>query len=214
MFTGLIQSLGEIERLENLEGGLRLFVRSAGSGLGSLQRGDSISVNGCCLTVVNSDPSEVLEFEVSPETLGCTSLGSLQLGSRVNLESCVRPQTPMGGHFVTGHVDALGEIVSIENFGHFTRVTIRLPTDFSRLVVSKGSIAVDGVSLTVNEILPEDQISLMIIPHTWKETIFSQYRLGSRVNLEFDILAKYVESMLMRTGTQKGIPNAFVRPHS
>ena len=192
MFTGLIESLGTIETIERTATGMRLVVRTDLEQ--ELTPGDSLSVNGVCLTVITSDPPGV-RADVSPETARVTTLGDLQPGAEVNLERSMRADARVGGHFVQGHVDATGSIESITQEGDSYRVTVRFPRDLAPLLVNKGSIAVDGISLTIAS-LDGDCFAVQIIPHTWERTNLHAAAIGAAVNLECDILGKYVARAL------------------
>ena len=192
MFTGLIESLGTIEQIERTATGMRLVVRTDLEK--ELAAGDSLSVNGVCLTVIASDRPGV-RADVSPETARVTTLGDLQPGAEVNLERSMRADARVGGHFVQGHVDATGSIESIMQEGDSYRVTVRFPRDLAPLLVHKGSIAVDGISLTIAS-LDGDRFDVQIIPHTWERTNLHAAAIGAAVNLECDILGKYVARAL------------------
>ncbi|MEY4033078.1 MAG: hypothetical protein RL492_272 [Verrucomicrobiota bacterium] len=195
MFTGLVQATGKVHSLEVLAtGATRLALASpllAGAELGA-----SIAVNGCCLTVT-SVQGDVATFDLLAETLRLTNLGELQVGSVVNLEPSLRPTDRMGGHFVTGHVDACGTVAFFGPDGADWRLDIHAPPAVLRHVVKKGCIAVDGMSLTVAEVLPEG-FRIWIIPHTLAVTNLAARVAGQRVNLESDLLAKYAEKLLVR----------------
>lgn len=192
MFTGLIESLGTIEKIERTATGIRLVVRTDLDK--ELTAGDSLSVNGVCLTVIASDQPGV-RADVSPETARVTTLGELQPGAEVNLERSMRADARVGGHFVQGHVDATGSIEGITKEGDSYRVTVRFPRDLEALLVHKGSIAVDGISLTIAS-LDGDRFDVQIIPHTWERTNLHAAAIGATVNLECDILGKYVARAL------------------
>jgi riboflavin synthase len=190
MFTGLIESLGRIIDVAEAPAGLRLRVRADVSA--ALVLGESIAVNGVCLTVVDAS-SEVVGFDVSPETARVTTLGGLDAGALVNLERSLKADARMGGHFVQGHVDATGTIEGLQPEGESYRLTIAIPSVLLPLVVHKGSIAVDGVSLTVASV--DDgrmRFDVQVIPFTWQHTRFKAARPGDAVNIECDILGKYV----------------------
>lgn len=194
MFTGLVEDLGEVVALENTSsGGVQLFV-SAPRIAPEVRLGDSVAVNGCCLTVAEK-PEGLLRFDLLQETLARTSLGGVQGGGQVNLERALQAGGRMGGHFVQGHVDCTTPIVAIEPKGADVRLEIALPEGGGRYLVEKGSIAVDGISLTVAQ-LGTDRFVLWIIPHTLAHTNLGGRRVGELVNLEYDLLAKYVERML------------------
>ena len=188
MFTGLIEALGGVAETRELPSGRRL--RIATEIAGQLAPGDSIAVNGVCLTVVEFDASG-FEAEVSPETLRVTNLAGLRNGSTVNLERPLLPSDRLGGHFVQGHVDGVGHIVSIRQEADFWWVSVGFPIDLARYIVIKGSIAVDGISLTVAGLDP-DRFTVQIIPHTWRHTNLHARSVGEAVNIECDIIGKYV----------------------
>lgn len=193
MFTGLIEELGTINAIEPLEAGLRLTV-SASIVTTDVAHGDSIAVNGVCLTALDATPNS-FAADVSPETLDKTTIGSLSVGSRVNLERAVTPSTRLGGHIVQGHVDTRGVFLGAENEGDFWTVTIGFPSDFARYLIFKGSVAVEGISLTVAK-LNEDSFEIAVIPKTWEVTNLHSLSPGDAVNLEADVIAKYVERLL------------------
>ena len=196
MFTGIIEELGAIRRLSSLsEGGgegARLEV-SGGIVVSDARLGDSIAVNGVCLTVVDRGP-DWFAADVSAETLRRTSLKRARGGTRVNLERPLMPSTRLGGHLVQGHVDGTGKFSEARREGEGWIVRIEFPTELARYIVEKGSIAVDGISLTVAK-LGEDWFELAIIPHTWNVTNLNALERGAEVNLEVDLIAKYVERM-------------------
>ena len=194
MFTGLVEKTGEVVGLRNNpHGGVSLYL-NGGEIFGSSKIGDSIAVNGCCLTVAAIE-SEVARFDLLQETLARTSLGAVQPGASVNLERAMAAGMRFGGHFVQGHVDGTAEILRIEAAGADWRMDVALPPEGRRYVVRKGSIAVDGISLTVSDLEPE-KFTLWIIPHTWAVTNLSERSVGDRVNLEYDMLAKHVERVV------------------
>ncbi len=188
MFNGLIEGVGEVVGLEEIPKGWRL---SVGAEVASeLGLGESIAVNGVCLTVVESATGR-FEAEISPETAKVTSLGQLKVGGVVNLERSMRADTRVGGHFVQGHVDATGTIEGIIHEAEFHRIVIGFPQELASLFVLKGSIAVDGISLTVAS-LERSRFEVQIIPFTWSHTNLKESRVGDTVNLECDIIGKYV----------------------
>lgn len=194
MFTGIIEELGTVDRFESLPAGARIRVRCR-EVLGDLQHGASISVNGVCLTVVCFDASG-FSADVSPETLERSNLGELRTGALVNLERALSPSGRLGGHLVQGHIDGTGEFLGLEPLGNSNWwLTVRVPSDLERYVVEKGSIAIDGVSLTVASI-EGDVVAAAMIPLTYEQTALRTRRRGDRVNLECDILAKYVEKLI------------------
>jgi riboflavin synthase len=193
MFTGLVQTLATIHRVEPAAPGKRLVVESPELAA-TARLGDSIAVNGCCLTVVEN-ASGRLTFEAGPETLRLTNLGELEPGSRVNLEGSLRVGDPLGGHFVTGHVEAVGAVDERHDDRDWSTFWFRFPRELGRYLVPKGSVAVDGVSLTVVDVEVE-RFSVQLIPHTLAVTTLGERRPGDRVNLETDLLAKYVQKQL------------------
>lgn len=193
MFTGLIIELAEVVSLEKKTESARLSLR-ANEVVKDAALGDSISVNGVCLTVVNMEKDR-LSFDVSYETLKSTNLGNLKRGDRVNLEPSLRPNSKLGGHFITGHVEDVGKIRSKTPLGNALRIEIETPNNVLRYLVEKGSVAVDGISLTVVDVL-KDAFNVVIIPHTAKLTTIGFKNVGDTVNLEPDILGKYVARFL------------------
>lgn len=193
MFTGLIEELGNIVAVEPVAGGVKLRL-TAHLIATDLDDGDSIAVNGVCLTALETTPAG-FSADVSPETLDRTTLGNLKIGSPVNLERSVTPATRLGGHIVQGHVDGRGTFLSAEPAGDFWTVRIGFPSDVARYLVSKGSITVEGISLTIAAIT-DSHFDIAVIPKTWKMTNLSSLKPGEEVNLEVDIIAKYVERLL------------------
>jgi riboflavin synthase len=193
MFTGIIEEVGHVSAIEPLQDGIRITV-AASLVTDRSSAGDSIAVNGVCLTVINMK-SNAFAADVSAETLDRSTLGGLAEGSPVNLERAVTPQTRMGGHIVQGHVDARGELVSSSRHGDFYTIKIRFPAEISRYLVYKGSVAVEGISLTIAR-LADDFFEIAVIPKTWDMTNLSSLKSGDAVNLEVDVIAKYVERML------------------
>ncbi len=193
MFTGIVRELGRVVSIDGRPDGVRLEVEApqaaAAAGLG-----DSVAVNGCCLTVVGSDGGR-LAFDAVPETLRRTTLGALQPGDPVNVEPALRVGDPLGGHFVQGHVDGVGRVQSIEAEGEGLRVFVAAAPELLRYCVEKGSITVEGVSLTVAE-LADDAFAVALVPHSLAETTLSELAPGREVNLEVDVLAKYAERLL------------------
>ncbi|WP_426415959.1 riboflavin synthase [Aestuariirhabdus sp. LZHN29] len=202
MFTGIIETVGHIARTEPRGGDLRLCVDSGALDLGDVKLGDSIATNGVCLTVTGLTGSGYWA-DVSQETLACSTLGELVPGAVVNLEKAMQPSGRFGGHMVSGHVDGIGRIVGIRDEGRSVRYRIEPPPGLGRYIANKGSITVDGVSLTVNG-LEGDSFELNIVPHTAEQTIISRYREGHRVNLEVDLVARYLERLLQGDDTQSG----------
>jgi riboflavin synthase len=193
VFTGIVEELGEVADLDVDDAGARLAIRAPK--LAPLANiGDSISISGACLTIVEID-NDLLRFEAVPETLSRTSLGSLQHGDPVNLEDALRAGEPFGGHLVQGHVDGVGRITAITAEGDGYRITVETPRKLLRYLAEKGSISVAGISLTVAS-LGDDGFDVAVIPHTWKSTTVSRWNVGDTVNLEVDVIAKYVERLL------------------
>lgn len=194
MFTGIIQDVGRIRAVEPRGGDLRLVVEAAGLPLAGARPGDSIAVNGVCLTAVSIDGS-TFAADVSRETLSLTTLSECRAGTRVNLEPALRAGDALGGHLVSGHVDGIGEVVETQDDGRSVRVAFRAPTELLRYFARKGSVAVDGVSLTINDVRDE-HFAVNLVPHTLDATTFRELAPGRRVNLEIDTIARYVERLL------------------
>lgn len=194
MFTGIIQAKGKVASLQHAGSDARLKIDTGKLDLSDASLGDSIAVNGVCLTAVQLD-NHAFEADVSGETLKRSSLGDLRAGSAVNLELAMLPTTRFGGHIVSGHVDGLAELIDISEQGQSIKMRFRLPDELGRYVAEKGSICIDGVSLTVNAV-EGAEFEVNLVPHTMKETILDSYRAGSRVNIEVDIIARYLERML------------------
>ena len=194
MFTGIITAVGAVQELRAQGGDCRIAVRAPGWDLAAFDLGESIAVNGVCLTVVHRQ-GEVFAADVSVETLQCTSLGTLAAGSRVNLERALLAGQPLGGHLVSGHVDGQGEVIAIRPDARSTRIDVRVPDELARFVAAKGSVTIDGVSLTVNTVAGSE-FSVNIVPHTLQHTIIGFYAVGTAVNLEVDQVARYLERLL------------------
>jgi riboflavin synthase len=193
MFTGIVQEIGSVTAVEGGSEGATLRI-AAPRTAPTVPLGGSVAINGCCLTAEAIDGDSMV-FHAVPETLGRTGIGALEPGSRVNVEPAIRAGDPLGGHYVQGHVDGTGIVRSVVPEGDGARVHIDTPTEILRYCVEKGSIVVDGVSLTVAE-LGESSFAVALIPHTLAETTLGGVAPGSRVNLEVDVLAKYVERLL------------------
>lgn len=194
MFTGLVAALATVADIKQDPPGIRLVIDDPLLS-SHVSVGDSLAINGCCLTVVEVDGSQ-MHFEAGSETLSRTNLGELQVGSQVNLESSVRAGEPMGGHFVMGHIDCVGHVLRREDEGEWSTMWFRVPAEWTREMVAKGSIAVDGVSLTLVEV-QSDSFSVALIPHTLTVTTLGRRTPGDRVNIETDVLAKYVQKAVM-----------------
>lgn len=208
MFTGIIKAIGRIEQLERRGGDLRITIAADDLARDEHAIGDSIAINGVCLTIVELTGSG-FAADVSNETMDVTALRGLSVGSGVNLEPALKLGDALGGHLVTGHVDCIGTVQTLRSDARSTRMTIELPAKFSRYVARKGSICVDGVSLTVNAV-SERSFDVNIIPHTSAATIIGDYREGRAVNIEVDLLARYLERM-MSDGS--GMTEDFLRKH-
>jgi riboflavin synthase len=199
MFTGIVQSVGHVTRLEPRGGDVRLTVDTAGAERGAfyladVRAGDSIAVSGVCLTVVALGAHD-FSADVSNETLALTSLRQLKPGDAVNLEKALRLADRLGGHLVSGHVDGLGKVVSITPDGRSQRWSFEVPPALSRYIAAKGSVCIDGVSLTVNEVSAQ-RFGVNLIPHTIEHTTFHARRVGDAVNIEVDVIARYTERLL------------------
>ncbi|WP_457622451.1 riboflavin synthase [Persephonella sp.] len=197
MFTGLIEEVGKITGIRHRSGGLSIDVK-AEKILEDTEIGDSIAINGVCLTVTEIRDGG-FSFDLSQETLNRTSFSKIKIGDYLNLERALKVSDRLGGHIVQGHVDTTGTIEGIQRSGDHTVLTIQFPLDFQDLVVEKGSIAVDGISLTINQVY-NSRLKINIIPHTMESTNLRYRQIGDPVNLEFDILGKYVLNVLRRTG--------------
>jgi riboflavin synthase len=193
MFTGIIQTIGEVDSIEANGGDVQLQIAAPGLGLDTVAIGDSIAVNGCCLTVTRLTDDAFIA-DVSHETLNVTTLGGWQVGMLVNLERALTAGQALGGHYVTGHVDGVATVTALETDARSTRIQIEVPKPFARYIARKGSITVDGVSLTVNEVGPAT-FAVNLIPHTLDATILNRYVVGTRVNFEVDIIARYLERL-------------------
>lgn len=195
MFTGIILSIGRIGKIEPKGGDVRLTVETGKLPMADTQLGDSIAVNGVCLTAVELGAHHFCA-DVSRETLSRTTLGTCKAGTAVNLEPALTPTTRLGGHLVSGHVDGVGTIVQRQSDGRSERFTIEAPAALAKYIAEKGSICVDGISLTVNSI-DGARFGLNIVPHTLVETTLGQMRAGDKVNLEVDVIARYLERLLL-----------------
>jgi riboflavin synthase len=193
MFTGLIIEMGKIISSQKRSNSMMLSLKS-NTIASAAQNGDSISVNGVCLTVVNKN-NNILTFDLSKETIASTNLGVLKAGDKVNLEPSLSPTSKIGGHFVTGHVDGIGQICSKENIGDMMKIGIEAPQKIMKFFVEKGSVSVDGISLTIVDIF-RNSFTVVIIPHTAKCTTIGLKTIGDTVNIEADIIGKYVAKFL------------------
>jgi riboflavin synthase len=216
MFTGIIQAVGSLRRLDRRGGDVRLEIGTGKLDLSDVKGGDSIATSGVCLTVVGQG-ADWFAADVSLETLSLTTLGSLGPGSHVNLEKSLGVTDRLGGHMVSGHVDGVGEVLSLGQDGRSWRYRLRAPDALARYIARKGSICIDGVSLTVNAV-DGAEFELNIIPATMRETVFEGYRAGSRVNLEVDLVARYLERLLQGDAAAQpdksgGISREFLASH-
>jgi riboflavin synthase len=194
MFTGIIQGLGTLKDVRQAGQGLVLTIHPDFS-IKDPQEGESIAVNGVCLTAATISHN-VFSVEVSPETLSRTTLPGLRVGSRVNLELALRLSDRLGGHLVSGHVDGIGEVIEKEHLNRFTLFTIAIPESLDRYIIEKGSVAIDGISLTVNS-CNKGRFSVAIIPHTAKLTTMGFRNKGDKINIEVDLIGKYIEKLLL-----------------
>jgi riboflavin synthase len=194
MFTGIIEAIGKIELIEDIDSDKRFVINSGSMNLSDVQCGDSISVNGVCLTVVDLQ-EKGFSVDVSVETLSCTTFSDLAAGDQLNLEKALQLSSRLSGHMVSGHVDGKGTIQNKLADARSERFEIKFPAEIGKYICKKGSICIDGVSLTIND-AGESTFSVNIIPHTLQETIFSEYTEGTQVNLEVDIVARYMESLM------------------
>jgi len=209
MFTGIIKTKGTIRAMDKRGGDVRLSVQSDGLPWSDYELGESIAVNGVCLTAVALH-EDGFDTDVSVETLDVTALGGLVVGSPVNLEPAISLGERLGGHLVSGHVDCTGRVVARDTDARSIRLVIEIPKDYARYVAKKGSVCVDGVSLTVNEV-SGNTFDLNIIPHTADVTIIDDYAAGTVVNIEVDLLARYLERLLDKDGD--GISIDFLKAH-
>lgn len=195
MFTGIIEAVGTVSSCKQSGGDMQLIVETGSLDMSDVALGDSIAVNGTCLTAVKLEGNH-FQADVSAETLAHTTLGGFETGRRVNLEKALTPSSRLGGHLVSGHVDGIGKVMERKTVGNSERFRLESPPGLSRYIARKGSICVDGVSLTVNSV-SGNEFDLNIVPHTLANTVMDDYEAGSLVNLEVDIIARYIERMLL-----------------
>ena len=195
MFTGIVKDVGQVQAREPRGGDLRLVIACQQLDLRAVHVGDSLCVQGCCLTAVGLTGT-TFAADVSRETLALTTLGDLETGARVNLEPALRAGDALGGHLVSGHIDGVARITAMESDARSRRLTIEAPAAVARYLAPKGSVAVDGVSLTINSV-QGPSFGVNIIPHTLSATTLGQLQAGARVNIEVDLVARYVESLLL-----------------
>lgn len=207
MFTGIIAAIGQVAALQQRGGDVRLQIAVGKLDISDVQLGDSIANNGVCLTVIDMDKHQ-LAFDVSRETLDRSSLGMLKVGDKVNLEKALAVGDRLGGHFVSGHVDGLGRVIEMQTAARSTVFRVEVPEPLARYIAEKGSICIDGTSLTVNAV-GAYWFEVNIIPHTMQETIIQYYQIGTKVNLEVDIIARYLARLLQRQ--QDGISEELLK---
>ena len=194
MFTGIIETVGEVVAKELREGDVKLTLKADESYLEAVMLGDSIACNGVCLTVVDRTSNQFM-LDVSVETLSLTTIGDWDVGSKVNLEQAMIASSRFGGHIVSGHIDRIGEIIDITEDARSWRMMVRVPKNIRQYIAKKGSICVDGVSLTINSV-EDSEFSVNIVPHTFSHTIIGDYKLNQKVNIEIDTIARYVERLV------------------
>lgn len=203
MFTGIIEAVGRLRAINTSGDGARITIDTASLDLSDVKLGDSIATNGVCLTVTALD-SASFSADVSSETIKRSGLAHYQVGDSVNLEKAMLPTTRFGGHMVSGHVDGVSEIKVIEHKGNSIEYWLSMPAELAPYIAEKGSITIDGTSLTVNSLTTE-QFRLTIVPHTTQETIISKYQVGTKVNVEVDLIARYIERLLTQQSPEKQV---------
>lgn len=214
MFTGIIQSVGKIAALHGKGEDMRLKIETGELDMSNTSLGDSIATNGVCLTVIEMGKNHFMA-DVSKESLNRTTLGKLRIGSAVNLEKALTMGTPLGGHLVSGHVDGVGEVVKRWDEGRSVRFQIKAPDSLAKYIAEKGSICIDGISLTVNAV-DGAVFDLNIVPHTMQMTIMKEYDVGTEVNVEVDLVARYLERLMLGDNAAKSgtsIDEAFLAKH-
>ncbi len=194
MFTGIIEAIGSVAKLQQLGSDWRLTIDTGKLDLSDVVLGDSIAVNGCCLTVVELKEN-IFSADVSNESMRCTALGEFKDGTRVNLEKAMLASGRPGGHIVSGHVDGVGSLVELSEDGASVRLVYEAPKEIAKYIAAKGSVCIDGTSLTVNEVSGQ-KFTVNVIPHTQAETIIVDYKVDQNVNLEVDLIARYLDSLL------------------
>ncbi len=196
MFTGIIQTTGKIIAIDQHGGDSRFVFNTGDMDLSDLKVGDSVAVNGACLTIIDNDNNS-FAADLSKETLELTTFSKLTIGSRINLEKAMLLSDRLNGHLVSGHVDGIGKVLEMHEDARSVRYTIETPDALSRYISKKGSVTIDGVSLTINAV-EGNTFNVNIIPHTLSETIFSEYLVGSRVNIEVDLIARYLDQLIVK----------------
>lgn len=212
MFTGIVQGQGTVRVLEPRGGDVRLRIDGGSLDLADLRAGDSVAVNGVCLTALEPEANAFCA-DVSLETLARTTLSDVRGGDRVNLELALLPTTRLGGHLVSGHVDGIGRVVDLRETGRSRLLRIEVPAGLVRYLAAKGSVCVDGVSLTINTVAGAE-FEVNVIPHTLEQTVVGAYRRGTRVNIEVDLVARYIESLLAaRAAPAAGVTRDLLEQH-
>lgn len=212
MFTGIVEAIGSVARLQQLGSDWRLAINSGKLGLSDVVLGDSIAVNGCCLTVVELGEN-IFGADVSNESMRCTALGEFKDGTRVNLEKAMLASGRLGGHIVSGHVDGVGSLIESTEDGASISLVYEAPKEIAKYIAGKGSICIDGTSLTVNEVVGQ-KFTVNVIPHTQIETIIGDYKAGQKVNLEVDLIARYLERLLQGANSgEGGLSKNFLAKH-
>ena len=196
MFTGIIQAIGKINEIESNDSDNRFVFNAGEMKLDDVKIGDSISVNGVCLSVIEKTENS-FSVDISEETLSLTTFSSMKVNAKVNLEKAMTLSSRINGHMISGHIDGVGHIVNRESRGNSIFLLVEFPIKLERLISKKGSVSVDGVSLTVNEV-EENNFSINIIPHTLSKTILSEYKIGTKVNIEIDLVARYLEKLVVK----------------
>ena len=202
MFTGIIEAIGSVARLQQLGSDWRLAINSEKLDLSDVVLGDSIAVNGCCLTVVELEKN-IFSADVSNESMRCTALGEFKEGTRVNLEKAMLASGRLGGHIVSGHVDGVGTLIESTEDGASISLVYEAPKEIAKYIAGKGSVCIDGISLTVNEVSGQN-FTVNVIPHTQTETIIGDYKTGQNVNLEVDLIARYLERLFQGANSNEG----------
>jgi len=212
MFTGIIEAIGAVAKLEQLGADWRLTIDSGDLDLDDVKLGDSIAVNGCCLTVVDLRDS-LFAADVSNESMRCTALGEFKTGTRVNLEKAMLANGRLGGHIVSGHVDGVGRLVEAGADGNSEKLVFEAPAAIAKYIAAKGSICIDGTSLTVNDV-GGNSFTVNVIPHTQTATVIGDYRVGRQVNLEVDLVARYLERLLQgHNADDSPLDREFLKKH-
>jgi riboflavin synthase len=212
MFTGIIEAIGSVAKLQQLGSDWRLTIDTGKLDLSDVVLGDSIAVNGCCLTVVELKEN-IFSADVSNESMRCTALGEFKDGTRVNLEKAMLASGRLGGHIVSGHVDGVGSLVELSEDGASVRLVYEAPKEIAKYIAAKGSVCIDGTSLTVNEVSGQ-KFTVNVIPHTQAETIIGDYKVDQNVNLEVDLIARYLERLLQGTDSKtEGLNKDFLGKH-